>query len=82
MYYSNSFINFFLYTFNLPACLVHFCPVKEHVYSVIYESSTQKRNDDGEKEMATHSSVLAWRIPGTGEPGGLPSLASHRVGHD
>ena len=32
--------------------------------------------------MATHSSVLAWRIPGTGEPGGLPSLVSHRVGHD
>ena len=35
-----------------------------------------------EMEMATHSSVLAWRIPGTGEPGGLPSLGSHRVGHD
>ena len=35
-----------------------------------------------EKEMATHSSVLAWRIPGTGEPGGLPSLRSRRVGHD
>ena len=35
-----------------------------------------------EKEMATHSSVLAWRTPGTGEPGGLPSLGSHRVGHD
>ena len=35
-----------------------------------------------EKEMATHSSVLAWRIPGTGETGGLPSLGSHRVGHD
>ena len=33
-----------------------------------------------EKEMATHSSVLAWRIPGTAEPGGLPSVASHRVG--
>jgi len=32
--------------------------------------------------MATHSSVLAWRIPGTVEPGGLPSLGSHRVGHD
>ena len=32
--------------------------------------------------MATHSSVLAWRIPGTGEPGGLPSMGSHRVGHD
>ena len=36
----------------------------------------------GEKSMATHSSVLAWRIPGTGEPGGLPSLGSHRVRHD
>ena len=35
-----------------------------------------------EKEMATHSSVLAWRIPGTGEPGGLLSLGSHSVGHD
>ena len=35
-----------------------------------------------EKEMATHSSVLAWRIPGMGEPGGLPSLGSHIVGHD
>ena len=35
-----------------------------------------------EKEMATHSSVLAWRIPGMGEPGGLPSMGSHRVGHD
>ena len=32
--------------------------------------------------MATHSSILAWRIPGTGEPGGLPSMGSHRVGHD
>ena len=35
-----------------------------------------------EKEMATHSSVLAWRMPGTGEPGGLPSMGSHRVGHN
>ena len=35
-----------------------------------------------EKEVATHSSVLAWRIPGTGEPGGLPSMGSHTVGHD
>ena len=34
------------------------------------------------KEMATHSGFLAWRIPGTGEPGGLPSMGSHRVGHD
>ena len=35
-----------------------------------------------EKEMAAHSSFLAWRIPGTEEPGGLPSMGSHRVGHD
>ena len=35
-----------------------------------------------EKEMATHSSVPAWRIPGTGEPGGLPAIGLHRVGHD
>ena len=35
-----------------------------------------------EKEMATHSSVLAWRIPGMAEPGGLPSMGSHRVGHN
>ena len=35
-----------------------------------------------EKEMAIHSSALAWRIPGTGEPGGLPSMGLHRVGHD
>ena len=35
-----------------------------------------------EKKMATHSSVLAWRIPGTGDPGGLPSMGSHREGHD
>ena len=35
-----------------------------------------------EKEMATHSSTFAWRIPGTAEPGGLPSMGSHRVGHD
>jgi len=35
-----------------------------------------------EKEMATHSSVLAWKIPGTGEPGGLLSMGLHRVGHD
>ena len=35
-----------------------------------------------EKEMATHPSILAWRIPGMGEPGGLPSMGSHRVGHD
>ena len=40
------------------------------------------RENPLEKVMGTHSSVIAWRIPGTGEPGGLPSMGSHRVGHD
>ena len=40
------------------------------------------REDPLEKEMATQSNVLAWRIPGTGEPGGLLSMGSHRVRHD
>ena len=40
------------------------------------------QEDSLEKEMATHSSILAWRIPGTEEPSGLPSMGSHRVGHD
>ena len=40
------------------------------------------QEDPLEKEMATHSTILAWRIPGTGEPVGLPSMGSHRVGHD
>ena len=40
------------------------------------------REDPLEKEMAIHSSTLAWRIPGTAEPGGLPSMGSHRVGHN
>ena len=39
------------------------------------------QEDPLEKGMAIHSSILAWRIPGTGEPGGLPSMGSHRVGH-
>ena len=44
--------------------------------------STRQDLHVSKQAMATHSSVLAWRIPGTGEPGGLPSMASHRVGHD
>ena len=46
------------------------------------ESQQLDTVEEKEKEMATHSSVLAWRIPGMGEPGGLPSMGSHRVGHD
>ena len=40
------------------------------------------REDLLKESMATHSNILAWRIPGTGEPGGLPSIGSHRVGHN
>ena len=40
------------------------------------------QEDPLEKEMAPHSSILAWKIPGSAEPGGLPSMGSHRVGHD
>ena len=52
------------------------------LFSIWYKFWTFKNPIFMEKEMATHSSVLAWRIPGTGEPGGLPSLGSHRVGHN
>ena len=48
----------------------------------IQKKYTKKDFHALEKEMATHSSVLAWRIPGMEEPGGLPSMGSHRVGHN
>ena len=49
----------------------------------VWETRVQSLGwEDLEKEMATHSSVLAWKIAETGEPGGLPSLGLHRVGHD
>ena len=52
--------------------------------SAMHETWVQSlgREDPLEEGMATHSSILAWRIPGTGEPGGLPSMGSHRFGHD
>ena len=50
--------------------------------SLLTVKSTMKSVYALEKEMATHSTVLAWRIPGTGEPGGLPSMGLHRVGND
>ena len=49
--------------------------IKQKLTNIIHVASNK------EKEMATHSSVLAWRIPGTGEPGGLPSMGLNRVGH-
>ena len=58
--------------------------IEQYCQMVLSESDTTERLHFHalEKEMATHSSVLAWRIPGTGEPGGLPSMGSYRVGHD
>ena len=52
--------------------------------SAMQETQVQSlgQEDPLEKEMATHSSILAWKIPGTEEPSGLPSVGSHRVGHD
>ena len=50
--------------------------------AVTYMRMYVSRSLGSEKDMATHSSVLAWRIPGTEEPDGLPSMGSHRVGHD
>ena len=56
---------------------------KFHIYALVYcIYNMLARFVILEKEMATHSGVLAWRIPGTEEPGGLPSMGSHRVGHD
>ena len=61
--------------------LVSYCfLINEHSRSLYFIRSFLILPNDC--EMATHSSVLAWRIPGTGEPGGLPSMGSHRVGHD
>ena len=55
---------------------------KVSAYSERIRVQSLGREDLLEKEMATHSSVLAWRIPGMGEPGGLPSMGSQRVGQD
>ena len=54
-------------------------PFTFHFHALEKEVAKKKKK---KKEVATHSSVLAWRIPGTGEPGGLPSMGLHRVGHD
>ena len=51
------------------------------IHNALEEFDTKEKKKL-EKEMATHSSVVTWRIPGTGEPGGLPSMGSHRVRHD
>ena len=63
-------------------------PFRYDLNQIPYDYTVEMRNKFKgldlieEKEMAPHSSTLAWRIPGMGEPGGLPSMGSHRVGHD
>ena len=52
------------------------------IFEIFNQINFHRYRHRSEKEMATHSSVLAWKIPGTGEPDGLPSMGSHRVGHD
>ena len=56
-------------------------PAMQEIWQKLQVQSLGQEDPLG-KEIATHSSILAWRIPGTGEPGGLPSMGSHRVGHD
>ena len=58
------------------------CPWGRTVLDMTSDFTFTFHFDALKKEMATHSSVLAWRIPGTGEPSGLPSMGWHRVGHD
>ena len=71
--------------FSTDECLeVYHFPISERETCLQMEISLINRNVSYklEKEMAIHSRVLAWRIPGTGEPGGLPSVGSHRIQYD
>ena len=89
------YLHIFSQVVSFSILLVEPCNVNVDTFNVVPEvhgvAKSQTRLSDFtltfhfhalEKEMATHSSVLAWRIPGTGEPVGLPSMGSHRVGHD
>ena len=85
-------VSVFLVLFNLERFVFPLSEPKfPHIFNPARVAKSQTRLSDFtftfhfhalEKKMATHSSVLAWRIPGMGEPGGLPSMGSHRVGHD
>ena len=79
------FLKFQLCMFNASNFAVselQLCSHYIYVCICVYEYLTHLKKHTLEKVMAPHSSTLAWRIPGTGEPGGLPSMGSHRVGHD
>ena len=84
LFASTTFLRYFKN--NLKCCLILGFPggsdSKASAHNAGDPGSILGWEDPLEKEMATHSSVLAWRIPGTGEPGGLPSMELHRVGHD
>ena len=75
----SGFIFFYWSIFNLQCHLKYYCIVKWFSYVCVY---VYTYTHTLEKEMATQSSILAWRIPETEEPGGLLSMESHRVGHD
>ena len=60
----------------------HSSQTGHHILALLYSKASSDLSHSVEKPMATHSGVLAWRIPGMVEPGGLPSVGSHRVGHD
>ena len=88
IYYSLQFCHFLLHVF---CCsVIRYKHIKDcglfvrliYYYVVLPDFTFTFHFDALDKEMATHSSVLAWRTPGTGEPGGLPSMGSHRVGHN
>ena len=68
----------------LSRLVITFLPRSKHLLPAMQETQVRflGQEDPLEKEMATHSSVLAWKIPETGGPGRLPSMGSHRVGHD
>ena len=75
---------------NMPTWLIGSLPTEQQLRvikflyfkSLVIENQVRFSFNALEKEMATHSSALAWEIPGMGEPGGVPSMRSHRVGHD
>ena len=67
---------------SLPTGLKLFPEDKKITYQLVYDFTFTFHFHALEKEMAAHSSVLAWRIPGTAEPRGLPSMVLHRVGHN
>ena len=72
----NLWLLLFVWVVSLLSTRLYVSPAKETLFFIVHQSLNL------EKEMAAQSSVFAWRILGMGEPGGLPSMGSHRAGHD